>query len=112
MAELFDQHDAVHVVFGCPTTLRGEVLAHVWTVFGTTTKLGEMHRAVAHGMHRDILSAIGHLRLLGVWVRSLPRLARAFRRSRRMTRPWPVEQTATFLDRPLGDIRREFNIVL
>ena len=37
-------HDAIHVLFGCRTDLAGEVVAHVWTVFGTTARIRDLHR--------------------------------------------------------------------
>lgn len=29
-----DEHDAIHVLFGCSTSLLDEIIAHVWTIFG------------------------------------------------------------------------------
>ena len=46
-----DIHDAVHVLFACPTSVRGEVIAHVWTAFGTTAKLADLHRVNNHQEH-------------------------------------------------------------
>jgi hypothetical protein len=34
-----------------------------------------MHRAVANDEHRKVLSAIGHLRRLGAWLATGPRIA-------------------------------------
>ena len=33
VAQLFRQHDAGHVIFGCDTSLRGETLIDTWTIF-------------------------------------------------------------------------------
>jgi ubiquinone biosynthesis protein Coq4 len=52
----FDMHDAVHILFGCDTSLEGEIAAHVWMKFGTTAKIGDMHRAVANKEHRRVLA--------------------------------------------------------
>jgi hypothetical protein len=105
-----DVHDAIHVLFGCPTSLAGEVIAHVWTVFGTTSKLGDLHRVTSHEDHREVLAEIGHFRLLRKWLLSLPRILGTVGRARRMRRRWPVEEFPSFLDRPLDEIRREFGI--
>ena len=35
LAEMFRQHDAGHVIFGCDTSLRGETLIDTWTIFAT-----------------------------------------------------------------------------
>jgi membrane-bound lytic murein transglycosylase MltF len=112
LARDLDVHDAIHVLFACPTSVAGEVIAHVWTLFGTTAKLADLHRVNAHQDHRKVLAQIGHWKLVKAWVRSLPRIVGTFRRTGRMARRWPVEQMEVFLDRPLVDIRREFGIQL
>jgi hypothetical protein len=107
-----DAHDAIHVLFACPTSLVGEIIAHVWTVFGTTARMADMHRVNAHGDHRAVLAQIGHGRLLRTWLRSLPRILAAICSARRMKRRWPVEQWESFLDQRLCDLRRDFGIRL
>lgn len=107
-----DVHDAIHVLFACPTTLTGEIIAHVWTAFGTTASIADMHRVNRHGDHRAVLAQIGHRRLLRTWLRTVPRIITTFRDARRMTRRWPVEEMGSFFDRRLCDIRGEFGIRL
>lgn len=63
-----DIHDAIHVLFGCPASLRGETIAHVWTAFGTSTKMSDMHRVNEHQDHKMVLSQIGHIKLLKTWL--------------------------------------------
>lgn len=107
-----DTHDAIHVLFGCPTDLEGEIVAHAWTVFGTTVSLRDMHRVNEHRDHREALRQIGHRTLLKTWIRSVPRILRTFVNARRMTKRWPVEEIADFVDRPLDELRKEFAIQL
>jgi hypothetical protein len=107
-----DVHDAIHVLFACPTTLAGEIVAHVWTAFGTTASMADMHRVNAHRDHRAVLAQIGHWRLVRTWFRSLPRIFITLRSARRMVRRWPVEEMSSFFDRRLCDIRQEFGIRL
>jgi fructose-1,6-bisphosphatase/sedoheptulose 1,7-bisphosphatase-like protein len=52
-ATALDMHDAVHILFGCGTSLEGEIAAHVWMKFGTTARIREMHGAVAQDEHRN-----------------------------------------------------------
>lgn len=107
-----DSHDAIHVLFACPTTLEGEIAAHVWTAFGTTAKLADMHRVNAHNDHRTVLRQIGHRRLLWTWLKILPRILVTICNAQRMKRRWPVEETLSFLDRHLCDIRKDSGIRL
>lgn len=105
-----EMHDAIHVVFGCSTTLPGEILAHAWTAFGTTATIKDLHRVVAHRDHSAVVAAIGHWRLLGLWACSVPRLIRTIAHARRMLRAWPAKEFASYMDRPLKEIRAEFGI--
>ena len=110
LAHDLNVHDAIHVLFGCPTSLAGEVIAHVWTGFGTTARPSDLHRVTSHEDHRQVLSRIGHGRLLRMWLRSLPRIVATLFNAGRMSRRWPVEELEAFLDRPLDEIRREYGI--
>ncbi|KAI9131696.1 hypothetical protein [Acaryochloris sp. CCMEE 5410] len=105
-----DMHDAIHVLFGCPTHLDGEILAHVWTALGTTVSLQVMHRVNRHQDHRSVLAEIGHRHLLKTWLKSIPQILLTMLRALRMKRRWPAEDYAAYLDQRLCDLRHEFKI--
>ena len=48
-SDLIKQHDAIHVVFGCTTELKDEVLADFWTVFGTNTFFKRIYNFIEDG---------------------------------------------------------------
>lgn len=112
IAESLDLHDAVHVLFACRTTVKGEILAHAWTLFGTNVNLREMHRVTTHRDHAGFLRGIGHKRLVREWAQAVPKIWATFRKARRMKKRWQMEEFARYMDRPLADIRREFGIAL
>ena len=106
----FRCHDVAHVVFGCDTSLCGEGLLKIFTIFGTTmgfrTHLAAYAQAGAFGLFRQYgLRAV--LRDIG---RLCVRIPRAIVRARRMTKPWPWSDHGEYLDVSIADIRREFNI--
>jgi hypothetical protein len=105
-------HDAIHVLFACPTNLNGEISAHVWTIFGTTLSMKDMHRVNMHDDHRQVLAEIGHRKLILRWFRSLPNIAMTFYRTRRMKKRWPADGFLAYLDVPLSDLRSQFGIRL
>jgi hypothetical protein len=82
--QAFEQHDAIHILFNCGTSIQDEIDVHVWLIFAITAKISEMHRAVANQEHRKVLSGIGHLKLLGTWFVSLPRIISIIFKSLRM----------------------------
>jgi hypothetical protein len=112
MSQVFEYHDAVHVLFGCGTTIQDEIATHVWIAFGTTAKLGEMHRAVANREHHKVLSGIGHFKLLSIWVSCLPRILSIMTKCSRMRKRIRLEELVKLQDQALCDIRREHGIVV
>ncbi|MBX9945058.1 MAG: hypothetical protein K2Y40_13320 [Reyranella sp.] len=108
----FEQHDAVHVLFSCGTSVQDEIAAHVWMALGTTARLGEMHRAVASAEHRQVLSGIGHLRLVGIWVTSLPRILGIAFRALRMKKKVAFERLDELKGRSVVSIRQEHGIIV
>lgn len=83
---VFDMHDATHILFGCDTSLQGEIAAHIWMLFGTTVNVREMHRAVAKDEHKRVLGGLGHVRVLGTWLGMVPQIIGIIGKTRRMTK--------------------------
>ncbi len=109
-AELFRQHDAGHVVFACDTSLRGETLIDTWTIFATTAGLRGYLEYFKYPQVNQIFAETGYWRIALEFVRCLPDVLRVLVRSRRISPRWPWQHYDRYLDRPLSDIRREFNI--
>jgi hypothetical protein len=107
--EFFRCHDAVHVVYGCGTTLDDEAVVKIASMLGTTAGLSvlrgytlheslEIYRALRV---RDVLVAILHAAVI------VPRTAvRCLRQRRR----WPWQDFEPYMQRSLRDIRQEFGV--
>ena len=112
VALLFRQHDAGHVIFGCDTSLRGETLIDTWTVFATSAGLRGYLEYFNYPQVNQIFSDAGYLRIALEFVRCLPDVLRVIQRSRQLVAKWPWPDYENYLDRPLCEIRREFNITV
>ena len=112
ITQVFEQHDAVHVLFNCGTSIEDEIAAHIWMTFAVVAKVSEMHRVIANQEHRHVLSGIGHLKLVGIWVISLPRIISIIFKSLRMKKRLAVEELSKLKEQPIIEIRREHGIVL
>ena len=110
VAELFRQHDAAHVVFGCDTSLRGEILIDLWTVFATTAGLRGYMKYFKYPQVNRIFAEAGYWRIALALLRCLPDMFRVLARSHQMSGRWPWQGYYRYFDRPLSEIRREFNI--
>jgi hypothetical protein len=103
-------HDAAHVIFGCDTTLLGEVILVRWSLFGVTGSLRPyligLRRRETRGLFRDAAAAF---RPAMLW-RMVKYATIAVVRSLRMRERWPFEDYAQYLDQPLCKIRERFGI--
>jgi hypothetical protein len=108
--KFFLYHDTAHVVFGCSRSFFGEGVVKIFTIWGTTLgfrgHLAGYSEADAFSLFRQY-SARHLARHIGRLLLAAPR---AFVRGQRMTKPWPWSDHSQYLDIPLADIRREFNI--
>jgi hypothetical protein len=110
--QAFEQHDAIHILFNCGTSIQDEIDVHLWMIFATTANISAMHRAVANQEHRNVLSGIGHLKLLSIWFTSLPRIVGIIFKSLRMKRKLAVEELSQLKQQSIVDIRREYGIIV
>ena len=111
--ELLDDielHDVIHTVFACPTSLKGEILAHIWSVFGTSLSMKEMHRVSSHADHKKVLREIGHIKLLKTWFKNIPNILRIVFRSKKMHKKWLAHEFEHYLEMTLHEIRAEYGI--
>jgi len=107
-----NEHDAIHTLFGCSTDLKGEILAHVWTYYGTTTEASQMIKVNKHKDHKAALQEIGHLRLIKTWFLNFASIIKVIFKARKMSQKFPILKYENYLNKELGEIRTEFNIVI
>ena len=107
----FNCHDIAHVVFDCDTSLRGEGVVKLWTIFGTTLgfSLHVKEYAEANAFElfrkyrlRHILASVPQVIIVSPVVIS---------RALKMKRKWPWVSYDEYLDISITEIRKEFNIV-
>jgi len=110
-AKIFLQcHDIAHVVFGCDTTIYGEGIVKIWTTFGTDLsfwKVTKGYRAVSAFSLAKKYSPIHVAKNIARLLFAMPK---AILRSWQMTKPWAWSDYQPFLDQPISEIRKEFNI--
>lgn len=112
LEQLAEQHDAVHVLFDCGTSMRDEIAAHVWMLFATTANLNAMHQAVASQEHRHVASRVGHMTLGRIWLSSLPHLISILLKSLRMKKRVAMEDLVRLRTLTVAEIRQEHGIIL
>lgn len=105
-------HDAVHVIFGCDTSDRGEAIAHAWMLLGTTATHRQMAEVTKGRDHLAVVAEIGNPRRMKAVLSAIPAIVAAAFRTRRMTKRWEWLGYERYLDAPLADIRHEYGVRL
>jgi hypothetical protein len=107
--EFFRSHDAVHVVYGCGTSMPDEAVVKLASLFGTTGGFEVLRGYVNH----ETLDIYTKLPLGSTFVAlvSAPYLiVRTLWRCGRQRRRWPWVEYERYLDTPLNELRSEFGI--
>ena len=106
----FKSHDIAHILFGCDISLFGEGSVKIWTIFGTTLgfwkHISAYKKANAFELSRNF--SLAHVvSNIFKYLISIPVL---IIRSKKMHNPWPWSEYEPYLDTPISEIRKEFNI--
>ena len=108
---LFRSHDMCHVIFGLNTSLGDETLADARTLFSCDVGVRRYVRYLATDQTaKALFKELGYGKALVVTLKSLPRIVRAAVAALGMNKRWPWVPPDAHLDRPLGELRREFGI--
>lgn len=110
-ADFFRCHDAVHVIYGCDTSLKQEAVVKLSSFAGTSEGLGVM-KGYALYDSLDIYRSLSPAEI-GATIAAAPLLIpRVLMRCSRQTRKWPWRDFETFLSEPLSETRRAFGITV
>ena len=108
--EFFRSHDIAHVIFGCDISLFGEGSVKIWTIFGTTLGFWKhiigYQKANAFDLSKNF-TLVHVANNIFSFLSSIPLL---IIRAKRMYKPWPWSEFEPYLDTPISEIRKEFNI--
>jgi hypothetical protein len=107
----FACHDAVHVVFGCDTSLTQEAVVKLRSILGTTAGFSVL-RGYALYESLDIYRTLKPREILVTIVTSMGIVPRTILRCAQQTKRWPWDGYHEYLDVPLYDIRQAFGIRL
>ena len=103
-------HDAAHVVFGCDTSVRGEVVLARWSLFGAEDGIQIYLRGLRSKETRflfvDFFRRVRPAMLLLAAFDGM----RALIRSISLRKRWPSFEWENYADRPLTEIRSDFKI--
>lgn len=105
-------HDIAHVVFGCDTTLYGEGVVKVWTTFGTTLGFWKVISGYNEVNAFELFRMYSFRHVMKNIIRFLVVIPKVIIRAKGMSKPWPFLAYEEYLDAPISEVRKEFNIAV
>ena len=106
----FRSHDIAHVLFGCDISLYGEGTVKIWTIFGTTLGFWKHLSGYQDANALDLSKNFTVPHVLSNIFKFLSSIPIVIIRAKRMHKPWPWTDFESYLDTPISEIRKEFNI--
>ena len=108
--KLFKGHDALHVISGLGIEIREESLVDAFTFTSTDLPFLKALSYAKLPEIKTIFNSMSKWEVLRESLVSIPHAFKLWRASKKMTKKWPFFDWELYLDTPIKDIRKEFNI--
>lgn len=106
----FESHDIAHVLFGCDISLYGEGIVKIWTIFGTTLGFWKHIKGYQDANAFELAKDFTFVHIIKNILKFLISIPKIIYRAKQMSKPWNWVEFEQYLDTPITEIRKEFNI--
>jgi hypothetical protein len=112
--KLVKAHDITHIVFGCDTSLLGEMRVQLWSKFAVQSFGWQETLRYAQDKEAKVLlkNPVGYLAMFRFFVKHLSEIGKVRAQAQRMDKKWIYFEEEAYMSLTVGEIRRQFNIVL
>ena len=112
--KLVKAHDISHLVFGCDTSLLGEMRVQLWAKFAVQKFSFKESLAYARDKEARVLlkNPVGYLAMFMFFLKHFSEIGKVRRQSRTMTAKWVYFDEDAYVKLPVRDIRKRFGIVV
>ena len=111
LQKMMKSHDISHIIYGCNTTLLGEMQVQFWNNFGSKVPKNpkDFITAISDKQSRDLLNPS---ELVSFFLTHLSEIWKVRKLSKLMSKKWVFFDEERYMNTTIGDIRHEFNIVI
>jgi ubiquinone biosynthesis protein Coq4 len=111
LQKMIKSHDLSHIIYGCDTTLLGEMQVQFWNNFGSTVprNLKDFISVMKDKENRELLTPAG---LIPFFLTHLPEIWKMRKLAKSMSKKWVFFDEERYINSTIGDIRKEFNIAI
>ena len=112
--KLVRSHDISHLVFGCDTSLLGEMRVQLWVKFAVQKVSFKESLTYARDKEAKVLlkNPVGYLAMFVFFVKHFSEIARVRRQAQLMPAKWVYFNEDAYMTMPVGAIRQRFGIVV
>jgi ubiquinone biosynthesis protein Coq4 len=112
--KLVKAHDIAHIVFGCDTTLLGEMRVQLWTKFGV--KSFSLKETLKYARDKEsrvlIMNPIGYYAMLIFFIKHLSEAGKVKKQAKIFYKKWEYFEEDKYMDKTISEIRKEYNITI
>ena len=110
--KLVRAHDISHLVFGCDTSLLGEMRVQLWAKFGVQSFGFKESLSYAKDKEAKVLlkNPVGYWSMLVFFLRHFSEVFQVRRQAKFMLRRWVYFNENTYMQMTVRDIRQQFGI--
>ena len=112
--KLVKAHDISHLVFGCDTSLLGEMRVQLWAKFAVQKFSFKETLAYARDNEAKVLlkNPVGYLAMFMFFLKHFSEIGKVRRQSQMMSAKWVYFDEDAYMKLPVGEIRKGFGIVV
>ena len=112
--KLVKAHDISHLVFGCDTSLLGEMRVQLWAKFAVQKFNFKESLSYARDKEAKVLlkNPVGYMAMFMFFIKHFSELARVRRQAQLMSAKWVYFNEDAYMTLPVGAIRKRFGIVV
>jgi hypothetical protein len=110
--KLVKAHDISHIIFGCDTSLLGEMRVQLWAKFGVQSfGLRESLRYAKDKEAKVLLkNPVGYWAMLTFFVKNFDEVLKVRSKAKSMTQRWVYFDEHVYMAMTVRDIRKQFDI--
>lgn len=106
----FEAHDITHVLFDCDISLYGEGAVKIWTIFGTSLGFWKHVSAYRSASAFQLAKGFTFTEVIKNIFPLMYAIPTIIFRARKMSKQWDWNQWSDYLDTPIAEIRKAYNI--
>lgn len=112
---LIKSHDISHIIFACDTSYSGEYCVQTWVKFGANLNI-PLLESIKYITKKDLIQLVLPPKLISYSLTHRSEFS-TFKQAIKtqaqlMTKKWEYFQEEKYMDKTIGQIRKEYNIIL